>query len=44
MIRAAIFDLDGTLVKTEWLKSLSYARAVQMLSPTPVSKAASGNT
>ncbi|MBI4787307.1 MAG: hypothetical protein HY782_09705 [Chloroflexi bacterium] len=22
MIRAAIFDLDGTLVKTEWLKML----------------------
>ncbi len=36
MIRAAIFDLDGTLVKTEWLKSLSYAKAVQALSPTPV--------
>lgn len=36
MIRAMLFDLDGTLVKTEWLKSLSYAKAVQMLSPTPV--------
>ncbi len=36
MIRAAIFDLDGTLVKTEWLKSISYARAVQALSSTPV--------
>ena len=36
MIRAAIFDLDGTLVKTEWLKMLSYAQAVQQLSPTPV--------
>lgn len=31
-----IFDLDGTLVKTEWLKSLSYAEAVQLLSPVPV--------
>lgn len=36
MIRAAIFDLDGTLVKTEWLKSISYAQAVQQLSPAPV--------
>lgn len=31
-----IFDLDGTLVKTERLKSLSYAQAVQRLSPVPV--------
>jgi len=31
-----IFDLDGTLVKTERLKSLSYAQAVQRLSPAPV--------
>ncbi|MBI5828936.1 MAG: bifunctional transaldolase/phosoglucose isomerase, partial [Chloroflexi bacterium] len=36
MIRAVLFDLDGTLVKTEWLTSLSYAKAVQALSPTPV--------
>jgi phosphoglycolate phosphatase-like HAD superfamily hydrolase len=36
MIRAALFDLDGTLVKTEWLKMLSYVQAVQQLSPTPV--------
>lgn len=36
MILAMIFDLDGTLVKTEWLKSLSYAAAVQTLSPAPV--------
>ncbi len=36
MIRAMIFDLDGTLVKTEWLKSISYAKAIQSLSPTPV--------
>jgi HAD superfamily hydrolase (TIGR01509 family) len=31
-----IFDLDGTLVKTEWLKSLSYAQAVQGLSQASV--------
>jgi HAD superfamily hydrolase (TIGR01509 family) len=37
MIRAMIFDLDGRLVKTELLKSLSYAQAVQRLSPAPVS-------
>jgi len=36
MILAMIFDLDGTLVKTEWLKSLSYAKAIQLLSPKPV--------
>jgi HAD superfamily hydrolase (TIGR01509 family) len=36
MIGAMIFDLDGTLVKTELLKSLSYAQAVHRLSPTPV--------
>jgi len=35
MIRAVIFDLDGTLVKTERLKGLSYAHAVQQLSPEP---------
>jgi len=32
MIRAMIFDLDGTLVKTERLKALSYARAAVELS------------
>jgi beta-phosphoglucomutase-like phosphatase (HAD superfamily) len=36
MIRAMVFDLDGTLVQTERLKSLSYAQAVQLLSPAPV--------
>jgi HAD superfamily hydrolase (TIGR01509 family) len=36
MIRAMIFDLDGTLVRTEWLKGLSYARAIQMLSPLTI--------
>lgn len=33
MIRAMIFDLDGTLVKTESLKALSYARAAVKLCP-----------
>lgn len=33
MIRAMIFDLDGTLVETEQLKALSYARAVAELRP-----------
>ena len=31
MIRAILFDLDGTLVQTEKLKALSYAVAVQRL-------------
>jgi beta-phosphoglucomutase len=33
MIRALIFDLDGTLVETESLKALSYARAAVELKP-----------
>lgn len=33
MIRAMIFDLDGTLVQTEKLKALSYARAAKALRP-----------
>lgn len=33
MIRAFIFDLDGTLVETEELKALSYARAAIELRP-----------
>ena len=33
MIRAVIFDLDGTLVETERLKARSYARAVAELRP-----------
>ena len=33
MIRAFIFDLDGTLVETEELKGLSYARAATELRP-----------
>lgn len=36
MIRAMIFDLDGTLVQTERLKALSYARAVVELCPHDV--------
>ena len=31
MIRAFVFDLDGTLVETEELKALSYARAATEL-------------
>ncbi len=31
MIRAMIFDLDGTLVQTERLKALSYASAMTEL-------------
>ncbi|MGH3146055.1 MAG: HAD hydrolase-like protein [Rubrobacter sp.] len=33
MISAVIFDLDGTLVETEELKAISYARAVAELRP-----------
>jgi beta-phosphoglucomutase len=33
MIRAVIFDLDGTLVETEALKAISYARAAVELRP-----------
>ena len=33
MIEAMIFDLDGTLVQTEKLKALSYARAAVQLCP-----------
>ncbi len=38
MIRAMIFDLDGTLVQTEKLKALSYARAAVELCPYGVSE------
>lgn len=38
MIRAMIFDLDGTLVQTERLKALSYAQAVMELCPREVSE------
>lgn len=33
MISAVIFDLDGTLLETEELKAISYARAAMELSP-----------
>lgn len=36
MIEAVIFDLDGTLVQTEKLKAISYARAVSDLCPHDV--------
>jgi phosphoglycolate phosphatase-like HAD superfamily hydrolase len=39
MIRAMIFDLDGTLVQTERLKALSYARATVELCPYTLSEA-----
>jgi len=34
-----IFDLDGTLVQTERLKALSYARAAVELCPIQLSEA-----
>ena len=33
MIKAVVFDLDGTLVETERLKAISYARAANELCP-----------
>lgn len=33
MIRALVFNLDGTLVETEKLQELFYARAATELSP-----------
>lgn len=39
MILAVIFDLDGTLVETEELKALSYARAAVELRPEDLSVA-----
>ena len=38
MIRLVIFDLDGTLVQTERLKAMSYARAAVELCPYQVSE------
>jgi len=38
VIRAVIFDLDGTLVQTERLKAISYARAGAELCPYQVSE------
>lgn len=40
LIRAMIFDLDGTLVQTERLKAISYARAAASLRPDVVTEAA----
>jgi 6-phosphogluconate dehydrogenase len=34
VIRAVVFDLDGTLVQTEALKAISYARAARQLKPS----------
>lgn len=39
MIEAMIFDLDGTLVKTERLKALSYAKAAVELCPRDITEA-----
>ncbi len=39
MIRAMIFDLDGTLVQTERLKAISYARAAIELCPRDITEA-----
>ncbi len=38
MIRAVIFDLDGTLVQTEKLKAISYARAAVELCPREITE------
>lgn len=38
MIRAVVFDLDDTLVKTEELKALSYAKAALQLRPGAVTE------
>jgi HAD superfamily hydrolase (TIGR01509 family) len=38
MIKAMIFDLDGTLVQTEKLKAISYARAAVALCPHEMSE------
>ena len=38
MIKAIIFDLDGTLVQTEALKAASYARAAVELKPDTFSE------
>ncbi len=40
MIQAVVFDLDGTLVQTEKLKALSYARAAKELCPRDIEVAA----
>jgi HAD superfamily hydrolase (TIGR01549 family) len=40
MVKVMIFDLDGTLVDTEKLKAISYARAAVQLSPNGLSEMA----
>ncbi|MBS3783761.1 MAG: HAD family phosphatase [Anaerolineae bacterium] len=40
MVRAVVFDLDGTLVQTERLKAVSYARGAVELCPYEVSEEA----
>ncbi len=37
-IKAVLFDLDGTLVQTEHLKALSYAKAAVTLSPKTINE------
>src|SRR5947199_9353014 len=39
MIKAVIFDLDGTLVRTEDLKALSFARGAVALRPSDLDEA-----
>ena len=39
MIKAVLFDLDGTLIQTEVLKATSYARAIQVLTHEEVKEA-----
>ncbi len=39
MIQAMVFDLDGTLVQTEKLKAVSYARAAADLCPRSIAEA-----
>ena len=39
MIQAMVFDLDGTLVQTEKLKAISYARAAMDLCPRSIREA-----
>ncbi len=39
MIEAMVFDLDGTLVQTEKLKAISYARAAMELCPRSIREA-----
>ncbi len=38
MIKAIIFDLDGTLIQTEVLKANSYAQAIQVLTKDTISE------